>query len=140
MMTQLTNDGSRLDRHILLIDDRYDAILPVRKMLELDGHQVSVATDGSSGVSRARELNPDVILCDLGLPGEMNGYDVAAAIRADPACRGIYLVAVSGYGEPEHRRRARQAGFDNHVVKPVSKAQLEQLVRVMPRFDPTSGD
>src|SRR5437879_1615661 len=101
------------NRRVLLIDDRRDAVLPVRKLLELAGHQVSVAEDGTSGLALARELIPDVILCDIGLPGEMTGYDVAVAIRADPICHAVYMVAISGYGEPEHRRRAQQAGFDN---------------------------
>jgi CheY-like chemotaxis protein len=127
------------NRRILLIDDRRDAVLPVRKLLEMGGHQVSVAEDGRSGLALAREVVPDVILCDIGLPGEMTGYDVAAAIRADSICHGVYMVAVSGYGEPEHRRRAQQAGFDNHVVKPASKSTLDRLVTQMPRFTDADG-
>jgi CheY-like chemotaxis protein len=126
-------------RRVLLIDDRRDAVLAVRKLLELSGHQVSVAEDGRSGFELARQMNPEVILCDIGLPGELSGFDVAVAIRADPTCHGVYMVAVSGYGEPEHLRRSKQSGFDNHVVKPVSKATLDELMTAMPRFPGGEG-
>lgn len=121
-------------RRILLIDDRRDAILPVRRMLELAGHEVFSASAGLAGVALARQINPDVILCDIGLPGEMSGFDVATALRSDPVCRGVYLVALSGYGDDAHRERARQAGFDNHMTKPAIKDKLEELVLAMPRF------
>jgi PAS domain S-box-containing protein len=121
-------------RRVLLIDDRRDAILPAKKILELAGHDVFTAGDGHSGVALAREILPDAILCDIGLPDGMNGYDVAAAIRSEPALAGAYLVAVSGYGQDHDRTRARQAGFDYHLTKPVSKAVLEMLVVSFPRF------
>jgi PAS domain S-box-containing protein len=119
---------------VLLIDDRRDAILPAKKMLELAGHEVSTAGDGHSGLALAREIRPDAILCDIGLPDGMNGYDVAAAIRAEPALENVYLVAVSGYGQEDDRQRARQAGFDHHLTKPVSKLILETLLTTFPRF------
>ncbi len=134
MWTLTEQNGLPIHRRILLIDDRRDAILPVQRMLELAGHEVYAESEALAGIARARQINPDVILCDIGLPGEMNGYDVAAAIRSDPVCRHVYLVALSGYGEDEHRQRAREAGFDNHMTKPASKEKLEDLVITMPRF------
>ena len=123
-----------LSRRILLIDDRRDNILVMQRLLELDGHEVFLATAGRDGVTLARQLTPDVILCDIGLPGGMNGYDVATEIRADPVCHAVYLVAVSGYGDEEHRRKAREAGFDYYMTKPVMKDKLDELTARMPRF------
>ncbi len=127
-----------LRRRILLIDDRRDMVLTMQRMLELEGHEVHSAADGAGQVLPcARQLMPDVILCDIGLPGEISGYDVATAIRSDPICRGAYLVAVSGYGEEEDRLKARQAGFDYHLTKPVMKNKLDETVAKMPRFKET---
>jgi PAS domain S-box-containing protein len=126
-------------RRVLLIDDRRDAILPVRKMLELAGHEVFTAADGASGVALARAIRPDVIFCDIGLPDGMNGYDVATVVKSDSRIAGVYLVALSGYGQEEDRRRSQEAGFDNHLTKPVSIDDLEKLIGALPRFaDATS--
>jgi PAS domain S-box-containing protein len=119
---------------VLLIDDRRDAILPLEKMLGLRGHQVVTAADGASGIARARELLPDVVLCDVGLTREMSGYEVARAVRSTPELSTTYLVAVTGYGQDDDRRRAREMGFDFHATKPLSHDQLFDLVYRMPRF------
>jgi PAS domain S-box-containing protein len=123
-----------LPRRVLLIDDRRDAILPVRKMLELAGHEVFTAADGAGGVALARAIRPEVVFCDIGLPDGMSGYDVAAAVRRDLTMGGIYLVALSGYGQEEDRRRSQEAGFDYHLTKPVSIVELEDLIGRLPRF------
>lgn len=88
---------------------------------------MAIAEDGRSGVEKTREWRPDVVLCDLGLPG-MNGYEVARALRTehDGALR---LVAVSGYAQEEDVRRAADAGFDAHLAKPADPARLEGLLR-----------
>ena len=83
---------------------------------------------GAAGVMAAGQFQPAVVLCDLGLPGGMSGYDVARALRSDPAHAGLRLVAVSGYGQPEDRERARSAGFDLHLTKPVDPAELRLLL------------
>jgi len=85
----------------------------------LEGHRVHVATSGTSGIAKARELKPAVILCDIGLP-DVDGYEVARTIRADEALRSTRLIAVSGYAQPEDRQRAARAGFDMHISKPPS--------------------
>ena len=118
---------------ILLIDDRRDAILPLQKLLKLLGQEVVVAMDGKKGLETAREFRPEIVLCDIGLP-DMNGYDVAQAMRADPLLKSAYLVAVTGYGQEEDRRRAVRSGFDFHLAKPVRKDELEMLVTKLPRF------
>jgi PAS domain S-box-containing protein len=125
---------TRAQQRILIIDDRRDAVLPLRRMLQMDGHTVAAAEDGSTGLAEAVEFKPDVILCDIGLPGELNGYDVSRALRAEAATSSAYLVAVTGYGHEEARRLAKEAGFDFHLTKPVSKKQLRDLLSRRPLF------
>jgi PAS domain S-box-containing protein len=112
---------------ILVIEDNRDAADSLRTLLELLGHQVDVAYCGPDGVRRARAWRPDIVLCDIGLPG-LDGYGVAGELRHDPATARVHLIAVTGYGEEEDRRRARQAGFDHHVTKPVDPSVLEPLL------------
>lgn len=119
---------------VLLIDDRRDVLLPLKKMLKLYGQEVETADSGRSGLEKARDFQPEIVLCDIGLP-DLDGYEVARALRADPALRSVYLVAVTGYGQEEDRRRALQSGFDYHVTKPVAKDELELLLTTSPRFD-----
>ncbi len=113
-------------RRVLVIDDDVESAEALRELLALSGHTVDVACDGAEGLRRAAALSPDVILCDVGLPG-MSGYDVAAALRATPGAHGL-LVALTGCGSDDCRRRAVAAGFDRQLVKPVSPEQLEQLL------------
>jgi PAS domain S-box-containing protein len=102
---------------VLVIDDNLDGAQTLADLLELEGHRTEIATDGRSGVAKARELRPDVILCDIGLP-DMDGFEVARALRDEGALRSVRLVALSGYAQPEDRQRALEAGFDAHVAKP----------------------
>lgn len=116
---------------VLVVDDNRDVLHVVSKLLKLGGHTVATALDGSTGVELAREFHPDLVLCDIGLPGEMNGYKVAEALRADPVTRWTRLVAVTGFGQDEDRRRAIEAGFDRHMTKPVGYADLVTLIADM---------
>ena len=119
---------------ILIIDDRRDAILPLNRMLTMEGHAVEIAQDGASGVAKAVEFRPRVVLCDIGLPGEMNGYAVCRALRSLPETASAYLVAVTGYSHDEAKRKSKDAGFDYHVTKPVGKAVLRELLAKRPRL------
>jgi PAS domain S-box-containing protein len=112
---------------ILVVEDNPDAAETLRDLLELSGHEVAVAYSGPSGVATAREFWPEVVLCDLGLPG-MDGCAVAAELRRDPATAAARLIAVTGYGQEEARRRCREAGFDLCLTKPVDPEQLERLL------------
>lgn len=114
-------------RRVLVIEDNTDAALSLCEVLELGGHEVAVAYQGPEGLAKAGELRPDVILCDIGLPG-MDGYEVARRLRADPALAGVLLVALSGYALPEDLQRAAAAGFDRHIAKPPSLEQIEELL------------
>ncbi len=78
-------------------------------------------------------FRPDVVLCDIGLPGEVDGYALARSVRADPAISGTRLIAITGYGQSADRDRAREAGFDLHLTKPVQPLRLEELLRRLPR-------
>jgi two-component system, chemotaxis family, CheB/CheR fusion protein len=117
----------RAVRRVLVIEDNVDAAEALRWVLELAGHQVDVAYNGPDGLRRAHGFAPDVVFCDIGLPG-MNGYEVARTLRADPELGRTALVAVSGYGAPEDVAKARAAGFDVHATKPVSMDRLEQVL------------
>ena len=94
----------------------------------MGGLSVLVAYDGLSGLAAARAQRPEVVLCDIGLPGAMDGYEVARAIRADSSLRAVRLIALTGYGEQEDRRRAERAGFDSHLTKPADPQALLGLV------------
>jgi signal transduction histidine kinase len=116
----------RRARRVLVVDDNHDAADSLGQLVSLLGHDVDVAYDGPTAIARARERRPDVVLCDLGLPG-MTGYDVARSLR-DLQADGVRLVAVSGYGQPEDVRAATEAGFDRHVTKPADPGVLERLL------------
>jgi CheY-like chemotaxis protein len=112
---------------VLLIEDNIDAALSLRVLLELDGHEVRLAHSGPEGAEAARQWRPQVVLCDLGLPG-MSGYEVARALRADEATASARLIALSGYGEEEGQREALAAGFDRALAKPVEPGALRRLL------------
>jgi PAS domain S-box-containing protein len=112
---------------ILVIEDNVDAAETIAEVLRMEGHRVHVATDGLSGIAKARELRPAVVLCDIGLP-DVDGYDVARELRADWALRATRLIALSGYAQPEDKARAKEAGFEAHLSKPASLDELTALV------------
>jgi CheY-like chemotaxis protein len=113
--------------HALLVEDNRDVAEMLRLLLEKAGHKVDVAFSGTAGVEAARRLLPDIVLCDVGLPG-MDGYAVARSLREDPNTASLWLVALTGYGDPDHQRRSLDAGFDLHLTKPVALAALERLL------------
>jgi CheY-like chemotaxis protein len=117
-----------LRRRILIIEDHQDAAESLQILLELSGHEVEAALDGPSGLEAARRFRPDLVLCDVGLPNGMSGYDVARVLRADPDLGTCYLIALTGYGQAEDQRLALEAGFDLHLVKPVDLAVLERVL------------
>jgi CheY-like chemotaxis protein len=115
-------------RRILLVEDNEDARETMRILLRMAGHHVESSGDGAEGLEKALAQRPDVAILDIGLPG-FDGYEIARRIRA--ACDGSYrpyLVALTGYGLAEDRRRAFDAGFDAHLVKPVDQALLERTL------------
>ncbi len=131
--TELDPPGRReVGLRVLVVEDNRDAAETLRDLLELYGHRVELAMSGPEGVSRALEFRPQVVLCDLGLP-EMDGYEVAAALRQHDTLRDTVLIAVSGYGQEEDRQRSRAAGFDHHLTKPVDPPVLQALLAELSR-------
>ena len=115
--------------HVLVIEDNRDSGLAMELALKLSGHVVKLACTGKEGVTLAHEFHPDVVLCDIGLEGGMDGYAVARALHSDPECAGSYLVAVTGYGRAEDIRRSREAGFDLHLTKPIDPKAMDSMLR-----------
>ena len=118
---------------ILIIEDSADAAQSMRMLLTMTGHKVEVASTGRAGLEIAGEFRPAVVLCDLGLPGGMDGFAVARAMRQDPALSSVYLIAATGYGQAEDMLRSREAGFDAHLTKPLDFANLQGLLTTLPR-------
>jgi CheY-like chemotaxis protein len=112
---------------VLVIEDNPDAALSLKVLLEHAGHIVETAATGAAGVTAAARFAPDVVLCDIGLP-VMDGYSVARALRQQPGMGDAYLIALTGYGQAADQTRAREAGFDRHVTKPVHFEELEKLL------------
>jgi PAS domain S-box-containing protein len=113
-------------RRVLVVDDNVDAADSLAELVQLFGHATEVAYDGPTALAKATANPPDVVLCDIGLPG-MSGYDVARALRARRT-NGMRLIAVSGYAQPEDLERASEAGFDHHVAKPPDPDLIERLL------------
>jgi CheY-like chemotaxis protein len=114
-------------RRILVVDDNEDAVMSLGVLLRMSGNEVETAKDGVEAVERAAAFQPDVILLDIGLP-RMNGYDACRAIRQQPQGGDILIVALTGWGQDEDRHKSGEAGFNNHLVKPVDLAALMALL------------
>jgi two-component system CheB/CheR fusion protein len=114
-------------RRVLVVDDNVDTAESLAMLLGMDGYDVCTAHSGPAAIDAARRFAPQAVVLDIGLPG-MDGYTVARALRADVTFAGCRLIAVSGYGQDEDRRRAREAGFDEHLVKPVEPDALRALL------------
>jgi len=113
-----------------VVEDNHDGRESLRDLLEMWGHEVTLAEDGPEGVDKALAIRPDVALVDIGLPG-LDGNEVARRIRSALGSDEISLIAMTGYGQPEDHRRALQAGFDRYLVKPVDPRFLAQLLAEM---------
>ncbi|HEX5217234.1 MAG TPA: response regulator [Vicinamibacterales bacterium] len=114
-------------RRVLVVDDHQDGADSLGLMLELLGATTRVVYDGQSALQAIDEFLPEVVFLDIGMP-LMDGYDVARAIRQRPEHRGIHLVALTGWGRDDDRRRSLEAGFDRHLVKPLDPAALKDVL------------
>jgi PAS domain S-box-containing protein len=114
-------------RKILIIDDNVDTARGLARLLQLIGHDMKTAHTGPEGIDAARDFHPDVVLLDIGLPG-MDGYEVARRLRADRELAGVRIVAITGYGQDEDRKRSTSAGIDYHLVKPIDHQTLVTLL------------
>lgn len=112
---------------IIIIDDNKDLGFITSQLLKGSGYEAIAVDNGEEGIGKARELNPRVILCDIGMEG-MNGHDVARYIRRDDDLKDIYLIAISGYSSEDDMEESKKAGFDIHLGKPVDIEELKGIL------------
>src|SRR5690606_30218144 len=125
------SERSAAPRRVLVVDDNPDAAESLEMLLRVLGAETRVAGDGEAALAAVRDFHPSIVLLDLGMPG-MDGYEVARRIRERPDELGRpLLIALTGWGQPEDRRRTREAGFDDHPVKPVDLGVLKSLLAVV---------
>jgi signal transduction histidine kinase/CheY-like chemotaxis protein len=118
---------SKQARRVLIVDDNADAAEMLATLLAVEGHQVQTATSGSAALAIVRDFHPHIAFLDIGMPG-MSGYDLAGRLRADPQLSGITLVAVTGWGQDDDKRRSAEAGLDHHLTKPVDPRVVQTMV------------
>lgn len=116
-----------VSRRVLIVDDNVDQAHGLALLLEHAGHEVQVAYDGLKALELARSMRPEFVFLDLGLP-KLDGFEVARALRREPALVGVRIIAVTGYGQESDRERAREAGVDQHIVKPADPQFIESLL------------
>lgn len=112
---------------ILVVDDNPDSALSMAMMLSMMGHETRTAYDGEAAVTTAEAFRPDVVLLDIGLP-KLNGYEVAQRIRQQEWGAAMFLVAITGWGQDEDRRRSEDVGMNLHMVKPVEPGALDRVL------------
>jgi CheY-like chemotaxis protein len=123
---------------VLVVDDNADSATSMALLLKLDGHDVKMAHDGPAALACAKAFRPQVILLDIGLPG-MSGYEVARELRRDESFANVTLIALTGYGQAEDRRKSKAAGFDHHLTKPVDDEALATVLESMQGSSTTSS-
>jgi CheY-like chemotaxis protein len=121
--------GSESVRSVLVVDDNRDAADSLAMLLEFEGCTVSTASDGAEALDAFDRIQPEIVLLDIGLP-DIDGYEVARRIRSRQRPRKTMLIALTGWGQEQDKRRAAQAGFDEHLTKPVNLDLLRMLMNV----------
>jgi CheY-like chemotaxis protein len=127
----MTDTTFTVSRRVLVVDDNQPSALTLSWALELQGCEVKTCFDGKSAVAIAHEFHPDIVFLDIGMPG-MDGFEVCRQLRADFTLSGVRVVAQTGWGDADTRRRATEAGFDHHMTKPVDFDRLVDLLRMAP--------
>lgn len=125
--------GTMASHRVLIVDDYPDAAEVTCALLSLLGHTCRSALCGKDALVTAREFHPDIAILDIGLP-DISGYEVAAALR-QTTDRPLYLAALTGWGQPEDRVRALEAGFDHHILKPADSETLRAIIRLAERAE-----
>ena len=133
MIDKSPNDTtSNTSRRILVIEDNVDSAEVLQTFLELNGHEIVVAYNTADGMQAAQQMIPEVIICDISLAGTLDGYDAAEEIRRHEKLKSTFLIALSGYGRPEDKEKAKAAGFDEHLTKPTD---FDLLIRLLNNLD-----
>jgi len=127
----MATDPETRIRRILVVDDNVDSAESLAELMRLGGHEVRTAYTGPTAVETATAFRPEVVLLDIGLP-ILNGYDAARRIREQPWGKDMVLVALTGWGQEEDRRKSKDAGFDLHMVKPVDLNVLTERLAALP--------
>jgi two-component system CheB/CheR fusion protein len=122
---------------VLIVDDNRDSADSLAMLLAMEGHEASTAYSAHEALECATALKPQIILLDIGLP-EIDGYEVARRLRSLDALERTYLIALTGYGQAEDRKRARDAGFDEHMIKPADLDRLRTALAAAPEPAPTT--
>jgi two-component system CheB/CheR fusion protein len=130
-------DIAVVPRRILVVDDNPDMTESVKLLLEMHRHEVQIAHDGATAIEIAEQFSPEVVLLDLGLP-QMNGHETAQRLREMPQTRHAVIIALSGYGQEEDKKRSLEAGFDEHLVKPAAPQHILQAVQRKSSSDPST--
>lgn len=125
-------DEETIQRRILIIEDNADSAESLKFLLALDDHEVLVAHDGHKGLEKAHEFLPEIIICDIGLPGGLDGYQVAEQIRQNENLKNVFLIALSGYGQSDDLEHSQTVGFNQHLTKP---ADFDVLLKLIKDFD-----
>ena len=125
-------DGATVSRRILVIEDNSDSAEVLQTFLEINGHEIIVKHNASEGLESARVSVPDVVICDISLSGDLDGYDVAEEIRRHDRLKSIFLIALSGFGRPEDKEKSKSAGFNEHLTKPTD---FDALIELINNFD-----
>lgn len=122
-------DNIKSNKHfkVLVIDDNKDLAEILCELIGLLGHMTISSLNGQDGIKKAKDYQPDAIICDIGLPG-LNGYEVAQLLRKDKDLKEVFLVALSGYAGPDDLKRSREAGFNRHLSKPADISSIERVL------------
>ncbi len=123
-----------LSQRVLIIEDDADSAESLKMLLELNACAVETASDGESGLAAARSFKPQIIICDIGLPGKINGLEIAQIIKQDDSLHPVHLIALSGYGQTEDIKKTQNAGFHHHLVKPADFDKLINLIAQIPKI------
>ena len=122
---------SLTSRRVLVVDDHVDAARMLELLLQCEGHETRIAHDGPSALKAIEEFNPEFVFLDIGMPG-MSGYEIARTLRHSQNRRNIFLVALTGWGQPSDFQESKEAGFDLHLVKPLDTASVKRLLESPP--------
>jgi len=134
MSEKLITDNTVIpSRRILVIEDNLDSAEVLQTFLEIHGHQIIVKYNAAEGLDAVHENNPDVVICDISLSGNLDGYDVASEIRRHDHLKSTLLIALSGYGRPEDKEKSKAAGFNEHLTKPTDFDALIELINNLAR-------
>ena len=126
-MDRTVSPSIELSKRIIIIEDNADSRRMLEAMLKIDGYIVHTASDGKEGLDAILKLRPEIAIVDIGLPG-LDGYQVARRVRDLQGKEDIFLIALTGYGRPEDRRAVQEAGFDEHLIKPLKPGELPRAL------------